>query len=555
MARMAENLALDVSSKVWVAKHEFSSLISECFEHALPGRNPYHGNGTGQPQGSSGQKGKDKSSRRVLDSTLQNDTIKTANRIQYELFPIGHQWGTFEPGPFVTEENKGKARKDLHALQELLFAAIQFSNFDLSIAEWLLELVVAGTACMIVVRGDDDNPLIFQTVSQSHVAFREGIFGKIDFISRKHRIRYSLIKQTWTDATLPELPKGAGQEEDPEVDILDLCYYDYQEKQWLYDVVIVSGLKGAEKKRIVEREYKINPWVIARWNKSAEEVQGRSLVMQALPDARVLSSVKSYLLRHAALAVGGAFLVKNDGTLNANTVRIFPGATIPVNSTGGANGTGASIAPLQVQGDMNLADLIIKDLVNAIHKTMMNDGMPDISEGVRTATELLERMKDLQQSLGSPFARILKEGIVPMLEAAISILAEIGLIPVDKDQKLKLNNGEIQIKFASPLVQGQSIREVEALQNAAAITKEIGGEEAVGLGFKVEDAGPWIGSKLGVVPVLMRDAEERKKMQQQAAQLKMAEQGDMPQVGGEGGVVPNTPQPQQQTAEALPLAA
>ena len=41
------------------------------------------------------------------------------------------------------------------------------------------------------------------------------------------------------------------------------------------------------------------------WTKAPGEAQGRSLVQQALPDARVLSAVKNYLLRQAALAIGG----------------------------------------------------------------------------------------------------------------------------------------------------------------------------------------------------------------------------------------------------------
>lgn len=535
-----------LSDKAWSNKSNWDELLKECFEHALPDRNPYHYNGTGQPMGSAGTTGKDKSSRRVYDSTLQNDAIKIANRIQFELFPIGHQWATFKPGPFVQGAAQEQASSELYNLQQLVFTAIQFSNFDLSIAEWLLELVVAGTACMMVTEGDADNPIIYQTVSQSHVALREGAFGKIDMISRIHRMRKSLVEQTWPDASFSDIdPKDL--EEDPEIDLIDVCYYSAKEHQWFYDVIIKGGLKKKEAKRIVERTYDTSPWVIARWNKAAEEVQGRSLVMQALPDARVLSAVKNFLLKSAALAVGGVYLVKNDGVVNPNNVRIFPGATIPVRATAGP--AGASVAPLPVGGDTNLAQLVIQDLIASIHKIMMNDGMPEITDGVRTATELIERMKELQQSLGAPFARILKEGIVPMIEATIDILSRAGLVPISKGRKIKLNNGEIEVKFASPLVQGQSIREVETLRNAAAITAEIAGPEAVQLNFPVEHVGAWVAGKLGVVPDMVRTKQERDQLQAMAGQAAAA--GVQPPVGGAGGV---TPANQQQTPP-LPQAA
>lgn len=548
MARLGVATVKEASDKAWVNKSHWDDLVKEAFEYALPDRNPYHVNGTGRPQGGMGQRGKDKTSRRVFDSTLQNDAIKITNRIQYELFPIGHQWASFLPGAFVQSEAQEQARSDLHALQQVIFTSISFSNFDLSISEWLLELVVAGTACMLVSPGDEDNPVVYQAVSQSHVALREGALGKIDMVSRMHKMRISLVKQTWPKAKFDISDDEA--KEDAEVELIDVCYYSASDRVWYYDVIVTKGLKSKDERRIFEAEHQICPWVIARWNKAAEEVQGRSLVMQALPDARVLSAVKSHLLRHAALAIGGVFLVKNDGIVNANNVRIFPGATIPVNTTGGP--AGASIAPLQVSGDVNLADLVIRDLVNSIHQIMLNDGIPDIQDGVRTATELIERMKELQQSLGAPFARILKEGIVPMLEATIAVLSEAGVIPVEANRKIKLNNGEIDVKFASPLVQGQSIREVEAARNAMAITGEAAGPEAVHLNFKVEDFGAWVGSKLGVVPDVMRTSQERSTLQQQAGQVAAAQATGQPPVGGDGGVIP---QQQQQEASPVPLAA
>lgn len=550
MARYSEKVVCELSGKAWTEKQHWNDLLKECYEFALSDRNPYYGNGTGKPGDARPTPGKDKTSRRVYDSTLAVDAVRIANRLQYELFPIGSKWAEFQPGPFVNAQMKEQARTDLESLREVVFTAIQLSNFDLSIAEWLLELVVAGTACMLVQQGDEDNPIIYQSITQAHVAFREGAFGKIDLISRQHRMRHSLVSQTWSDAKFDELPQDR-LADDPELDLVDVCYWSAQDRVWYYDVIVTGGLGQDHKKehRIVQREHDICPWIIARWSKSAGEAQGRSMVMLALPDARVLSSVKSYLLRHAALAIGGVWMVRNDGVINANSVRIFPGATIPVRSTGGTAG-GASIAPLQATADVNLAQLVIQDLVGSIHKIMMNDGMPEVSDGVRTATELLERLKELQQSMGAPFSRVLKEGIIPMLESTISILGKMGVIPVGQGQKIKLNNGQIQVRFASPLVQGQSIRDVEVLQQAAMVTAQLAGQEAVAVNFKVEDIGAWIGAKLGVDPATMRTKPERDKFQADAAQVIAAQQGAPV---GPGAGVPANSNPQQ--APPMPMAA
>src|SRR5690606_6844324 len=127
----------------------------ECYDFALPDRNPYYGNGSGKPMGSGAVQGMDKSSPRVFDSTLQNAATKLSNRLQYDLLPMGQQWADLVPGPFVDPAMKQNANAELKNIQNMLFAAIQLSNFDLSIAEWLLELVVAGTAVMVCTRGGD----------------------------------------------------------------------------------------------------------------------------------------------------------------------------------------------------------------------------------------------------------------------------------------------------------------------------------------------------------------------------------------------------------------
>ncbi len=552
MGRLSSKVLCEQSEKAWQSKSMWDALIGECYEYALPDRNPYWGNGTGRPEGGAGLKGQDKTSKKVFDSTLLNSAMKITNRLQSELFPIGDEWAKLTPGPMVDMQQRDQARAELHKLQKVLFLAIQLSNFDLSIAEWLLDLVIAGTACMLVQEGNNQNPIVFQTVPQSHVALREGAFGFIDGVFRKHKMRVSLIPMTWPKAKKVDLKDGGSgnADDDPEVDIIEVCYLDTVQEVWRYDVIVEksSALKSSDNaQRIIERDYQRSPWSVGRWSKYAGEVQGRSLVMQALPDARTLSAVKKYLLQQAALAIGGVFLVRNDGSLNANSVRIYPGATIPVRATGGT--TGASVAPLQVGGDINLAQLVIQDLVASINKIMLNEALPEIKDGIRTATEYLERLKEMQQSLGAPFARVLKEGIVPMLEAALQVLGEMGVVPMPNGSSIRLNGGEVSVTFNSPLVQQQSLREVEALLNAATMTRQIagpqGGDQGVELAYKVEEIGGFVGEKVGVAPHMMRTKEAAKQLMKQAGEMAGAQaappdaaNANAPQVGGAGGVAP-----------------
>lgn len=511
----AETLAAR-SVVAWSLKDNWKALLAECYDFALPERNPY-----GQTQGG------EKASPKVYDSTLQTAAIKLANRLQYDLFPMGQHWAELVPGAFVPSDSREEDRSEFYDLQILLFTAIQLSNFDLSISEWLLELVVAGTAVMVVTDGGDLNPIVYRCVSQAHVAFLEGAIGTIDFITIKHKLRIDQIKPQWPDAKNIPTPTDEDKGFTQKVDIEEICYYDYDQGVWHYSVILKEGSgKEGTHKELVGREYNVSPITVSRWSKSVEEVQGRSLVMAALPDARVLSSVKNFLLKQAALSILGVFLVKSDGVVNPNTAKVFPGAMIPVRQTGG--NVGASIVPLDVGGSTNLAQLVIEDLQGSINKVMLNTGIPEISDGVRSATEFVERMKDMQQSIGAPFSRILREGIVPMLEATFQILGERGLIEDYDGGQIKLNSGNIDVRFTSPLVQSQAMREVEALVQASGIVAQVAGERApelTALSLKIEDLYSWISERLRVDPKILRTKQERDEMQKQAGEMAAANQG------------------------------
>lgn len=521
------------SERAWTIKRQWEPLLRKCFQFALPQRNPYH-NGTGNQSNAQQYQGQQKVAANVFDSTAINDVIKLANRIKSDVLADGQEWAEFEPGPFISKDQLDAAKRDLYALQKTLFALLQMSNFDVAISEWLLELVAVGTAVLQVLEGQDpqDAPLTFVAIPQSQVAFRIGPNGDIDGHYREHEMAGRLIEVNWDDAEIPEKLKDQIAK-NPE-DTIKLCeanYYDYKDRVWYYDVMVIEGA-DKDAQRIVERQYAQTRFIASRWMRVPGEVQGRSPVMAALPDIQTLNKLKELLLRNASLAVAGAWTIRADGTTNPNNVRIFPGATIGVRSNGG--NAGPSIQRLDVGGDVNLAQLIIEDLQNSIHSALMNMGLPADTGAPRSATEWMIRARELQQDLGAPFARILREGIVPILQTTLYLMGELGIIPKFADGALKLNGSKVKVRFTSPLVEAQSLREVEKLANASAMSKQVVGPQVDMLSLKVEDAGAWIYKKFGVDPELIRTSEERKTLEGMGGQL-MAQTGAEAQIQPGGG--------------------
>ena len=83
-----------------------------------------------------------------------------------------------------------------------MFSVLRQTNFDLAIGEFLLDLCV-GTACMLVLPGDDVEPIKFIPVPQYLIAFEEGPNGSIENVYRRLRIRNDVIAKQYPDAKIP----------------------------------------------------------------------------------------------------------------------------------------------------------------------------------------------------------------------------------------------------------------------------------------------------------------------------------------------------------------
>jgi hypothetical protein len=106
-----------------------------------------------------------------------------------------------------------------------------------------------------------------------------------------------------------------------------------------------------------------------------------------------------------------------------------------------------------------------------------------------------------------------------MLEASLFALGERGIVPrLDDGGAIKIDGGNIDVEFSSPLAQAQNLRDIETVLTWLQQLQLLG-EEAMMLSAKVEDIGAWLGDKQNVPPELMREQQERQNLQGMAGQL------------------------------------
>lgn len=469
-------------------KDEFQQLYQDAYEFALPQRQLYgiwEGGATGT-----------KKMQRVFDSTAINSTQRFANRLQSVVFPPQRKWARLEPGTAIPDDRKQQAQAILDVYSERMFAVLRQSNFDIAIGEFLLDLAV-GTACMMVQPGDDTSPINFVPVPLFLVSYEEGANGQVDNVYRRMRMKAESIVRQWPDAKIPdEMQRRIENKPTDDIELIEATVYDYKRGDYCYHVI-----DKVSKQEIVYRRRKTSPWVISRYMKVAGEIYGRGPLMTALPDIKTLNKTIELLLKNASLAVSGVYTAADDGVLNPNTVKIVPGAIIPVARNGGPQGP--ALQPLPRSGDFNVSQLVINDLRSNVKRILLDESLPPDNMSARSATEIVERMKELAQNLGSAFGRLINETMIPLSAKILEVMDERGLI----DLPLRVNGLEVKVTPVAPLAQAQAMEEVNAILQYAQLMQGFGTDGAVAI--KTDLVVDYIGDKLGVPASIRNNAAER----------------------------------------------
>ena len=485
-------------------KENFRDLYEDAYEFALPQRNLYDGHWEGKV---GGQKKMD----RVFDSTAINSTQRFANRMQSGIFPPQRKWCRLEPGSDIPEARQAEAQLALDQYSDKLFDTLKQSNFDIAIGEFLLDLSV-GTAVMMVQPGDDTMPVNFVPVPQYLVSFEEGANGKVDNVYRRMRIKGEAIQRQWPDIKIPQaLQIQIDNKPEEEIELVEATLLDQKRGDYCYHVIHKKS-----KTELLYKRMDYSPWVVSRYSKVAGEIYGRGPLITALPDIKTLNKVKELTLKNASINIAGVYTAADDGVLNPNTIQIKPGAIIPVARNGGPQGE--SLRPLPRSGDFNLTQLEINELTQSIKRILLDESLPPENMSARSATEVVERMKELSQNLGSAFGRLINETMIPLVSKMLEVMDERGIITLP----LKVNGLEVKISPVAPLAMAQNMDDIQNVLQYAQIAQQAGPEGAMSI--KVGDMLDYVAEKLGVPQKLRPTPQERQMMQQQMQQQAMAMQ-------------------------------
>ena len=497
---MAELSIKDIKKRYSIAnthKEQWRSIYEEAYEFCLPMRNLYDGY---YEQDTPGQ---DKM-KRVFDSTAVHSTARFANRIQSSLFPPQREWCRLSFGSDIAEDQHIVTQQILDKYNEKMFSVMKQSGFDLAMGEFLLDLAI-GTAVMLIQPGDEVSPIRYTAVPSFQVAFEEGPDGTVSSVYRKFKKPFNVLEKEFPDIKIPkEVSDKYIEDPTKKVDILEATY---ENDGFIYYCLMT--MEGEHK--LLTRELKSFPYVVSRYMKASNEVLGRGPCLYALPDIKTLNKVTELTLKNASISIGGVFTAVDDGVINSENIRIVPGAVIGVSSNGGARGP--SLQPLPRSGDANLSQILMNDLRQNIKKMLLDDSLPPQNMSARSATEIIELMKNLQQNLGAAFGRLISETMMPIVRRTLELMDELGLIALP----LKVNGLQVTVVPVSPLAMASNMDRVQDVLGFLQISQQLG--PIGGSLIKMDKVGDYLADQFGIPAELRTTPEERQEIMEQTMAL------------------------------------
>lgn len=218
-----------------------------------------------------------------------------------------------------------------------------------------------------------------------------------------------------------------------------------------------ASYKGsvADKRILSEGGYHEMPVIISRWMAIPDSTYADGPVFEALPVIKRLNELERMELASADIAVGGMWLVRNDGVVNPRTIKVGGRVVIPVTDVN------ESMKELKTGANYQMAEYMIKGMQQQIRRVLMADQLEPLDGPTKTATEIHARMNLLRQLLGPVYGRMQAERLGPLVTRCFGIAYRAGALG---ELPEGLRGKTANIVYLSPLARAQKLEEVSAIE-------------------------------------------------------------------------------------------
>jgi Bacteriophage head to tail connecting protein len=532
------------AAQAYESRRTWAQLMDEVYTYCMPSRRPIMGQ-----QGENKDAKQGNGMEKVFDSTATKAAFRFAGRMSRDVTPPFQRHADLEVGPALESlikqqvgndnfaDTRAAVEKQLKDISDKGHALLERANFALVADEMYLDLF-GGQGAMLMLE-DEIDIIKFVSVPAGEVALRENGYGEVVGVYWLKTYEAQQLPHHWPRAALPDdVKKMVDDNPEKTLPIMQATEFDPVSRRWNHVVLFNEKPEAAPLHEMLDML--TSPWLTPRFWKAPGEVMGRGPGMAALPTIKVLNKVQELTLKAAAFAVFGMWTYRNDRVFNPKTARMYPGAMWAVSSNGGP--MGAALQRHEVPGRFDVTNIVNQDLREQVKQITFDDALPPDAGAVRSATEIVERMKRLMSDLAGAYPRLLLEIIVPLWRRLIDVMYRRQLIAVN----LPLDQLVLKVQISSPIARAQKAQDVGQIVEYLQIMLSLFGMQGTALVAKIEEMGPDIGRMMGISPHHLRDKSERDQLQKMVAQIMAASMQQQQQPAAA---------PPQQPPEQVQLAA
>lgn len=454
-----------------------------------------------------GAKG-DRRTDKVFDSTGYESAARFAGKLHEDLWSIGGDNYTLEAGPVL----KARARWDdgikseieqlngtLQQMTAISASAFLDGGWDAALGESCFDLLAGDSA--ILATPAEDGYADFQAVSVDELIFMPGPKNTIGGIFWTRKFTRQSIVDTWPEGSYSaDFNRLLEEKPFDEIELNQDCVFDRKKKRWIFGV----WAKENGKSLIFTEESRTCPWIIGQYFRLPGETYGRGLGNLAMPTIKTLNKAAQISLMAGAIAMMGIFTAVDDGVFNPDNARVEPGAFWKVARNGGP--LGPSVQRF-ADPRIDLQNIVLNEFRLQAKATLMDQGLPPDTAAVRSATEILERMKRLAADHQGAFGRLVNGINIQAVRRIIEIGYDKGFFEFAPplDQLL------VKVRISSPMALARAAAKAQRItQYIEMVTTLLADrrEEAV----KLVPALLKIAELLGIDPDLVPTDSERNQM-------------------------------------------
>lgn len=454
----------------------------------------------------------------MFDGTGPSAAFAFASNMKADWMPALEEFFALQNGPLYVADNAPERAEQLQMVARIVHALT--TKIRATATDEMFSDLFAGTGALCMPQGDRRRKIIRGfSVPTTEIALENGPWGDVErwFWRRNYKARH--MEQAFADAKFGDkLASAIRQDRNLDILVTDFTYYDHREGEFVREV----WSQHCDKAPFETERMRTSPWITPRMFVVPGESFGRGLAHLGLPFVKTVNKARELALRAAAFALLGLWTRRHDGVFNPETAAMVPGAMWKVASNG-SGGMGRSIERLDIPHNFDISTVIIKDEREQIRRVLLDDELPEITDRVRSPTEIAGRMRRYEKNRGGATTRLAFELVTPFVQRAIDIIEQLGVLPT----RLSVDDVLTQAVITAPAAAAQKTDKVERMVSWLQMVVGLVGPQAMALSAKIEEIVPQLGRDLGVDEKFIRkktEAEHLKMLIEQAVQQAVAQE-------------------------------